>query len=111
GAGIYTYDSRGAGGGTYDRKVIGNIVLNGLGAPEETPSSDGAAEGIYLDDNSYDVEVTGNTVANCGSRGIFIHNAGAFMLSRNTIFNNGMQLSTVHDQYGNAIRDAVIIDN
>lgn len=47
GAGIYTYDSRGI--RVHDRKVIANIVLDGIGAADGTPATESSAMGIYIE--------------------------------------------------------------
>ncbi len=91
GAGIYTtgYD----GSILYnDRNIAGNIVLNGAGAGMGTDKpAYTAAEGIYLDDRTINVQVRNNTVANC-SRGIFVHNASRISIIQNTLFNNNEQI-------------------
>ena len=110
GAGIYTW----TGSSNQDfvgRKITGNIVLNGIGAHEGTPSAKPQAEGIYLDDNSSGVEVIGNTVANVSSKGIFVHNARNIVIRENRFVNNGTQLHMGHDNLGYPIRNATITDN
>jgi parallel beta-helix repeat protein len=78
----------------FDRKIISNIVLNGLGASEGTNSiNQKEANGIYLDDNTMNVEVSDNTIANCAQFGIFLHNARKNSIIRNTVFNNNLQLA------------------
>src|SRR5207237_1122120 len=74
GGGVYTYT--GPNITVYNqRKITRNIILNGLGAGFGTDSpSYLPVNGIYLDDNSANVEVEGNTVADCKNIGYFIHN-------------------------------------
>lgn len=110
GAGIYTFG--GQGNPTHaNRKVLGNIILNGIGAPAGTPEkSNYLAHGIYIDDNATDVEITGNTVANC-VEGIIIHNARDFLIQNNTVFNNTTQLLLADDYFGNDIEGGEIKDN
>jgi len=103
GGGIYTF----VGYGTPYKglKIVQNIVLNGIGYADALP--DGAGQsicGIYLDDQSEDVTVTGNTVANCNSGGLYLHNSHEITVRDNTLFNNGSgridygsQLLIVHD--------------
>lgn len=93
------------------RKVIGNIILNGIGAPEGTPSNGGQVEGIYLDDNSSGVEIQNNTVVNVQGKGIFLHNARNVVIQNNTSFNNGVQLRLAHDRLGNPIRNVTVQNN
>ena len=93
------------------RKVIGNIVLNGIGASEGTDITYSDAEGIYLDDNSNGVEITGNTVANC-HRGLLFHNSRQVVAKNNTFFNNSEgQLYMKYDGLGDPLRDHTITNN
>ncbi len=80
------------------QQITGNIVINGVGAPEGTdkPGS-GSSSGIYLDDNVANVNISGNTSANCFKAGIFLHNAFNITIKNNTLFNNSTQLIMVHD--------------
>lgn len=102
GGGIYTW-------GGFDkvaRKVMNNIILNGIGAPEGTHDHvAGGAVGIYTDDRSASIEITGNTVAYCSRSGIFLHNSHEIALTSNTVFNNEAQLNIVHD--GLEIKDPI----
>jgi len=75
------------------RKVIGNILLNGIGAPEGTNNIYGYAWGIDLDDNISNVEVNGNTMANMEIAGLFLHNAHEIAITNNTSYNNEEQFS------------------
>jgi len=100
GGGIYTWNGCPSepnwiyGVDHFDRKIIGNIVINGIGAYEGTDSHNyKAANGIYLDDNVMNVEVTGNTVANCGLNGLFLHNAYNNIVKSNTAYNCATQLN------------------
>lgn len=89
GAGIYTYVGEGMTTTWKNRKVVGNIVLNGIGAGAGTnASSYGEAEGIYMDDNAGEVDIINNTVANCANNGIFLHNSHNMKVVGNTSFNN-----------------------
>lgn len=80
-----------------NRKIIDNIVINAIGAPEGTTTTNRQAVGIYLDDNSHNVEVTGNTVAYCGSGGIYLHNSRNCQVKNNTVFSCITGLSTIFD--------------
>ena len=110
GAGIYTWTGS-SNQEFVGRKIIGNIIINGIGAHEGTPSSKPQAEGIYLDDNTSGVEVVGNTVENVSSKGIYVHNARNIVVKENRFVNNGTQLHMGHDNLGNPIRNAQILDN
>ena len=111
GSGIYTWT--GGQNATYNkRSVVGNIILNGIGASEGTDSPNSyAVEGIYLDDNATNVEVTGNTVANCNNYGLKIHNARSIIVQNNTFYNNGAQFTAEHDNNGSAISNLVVANN
>src|SRR5205814_5032511 len=85
GGGIYT--SNHPNSTNIGRKIIGNIILNAVGAPEGTPvaidnTSATSTQGIYLDDNSNGVTITGNTIANC-NRAIYLHNSRSVILKNN----------------------------
>ena len=113
GAGIYTF-----GGNNptyYNRRIIGNIVVNGIGAKAGTYSTDPnyvPSEGIYFDDNSTNVEVSNNTVANCANTGIYVHNAKGITIRNNVIYNNHVQIAFQHDHNGNGgVSNGVITRN
>lgn len=111
GAGIYTWTG-GANTAYYKRSIIGNIILNGYGAPEATDRPDYfAAEGIYLDDNATNIEISGNSVAHCKNYGIFVHNAQNLQIINNTFFNNGAQFASIHDPLGNPVSGLNIANN
>lgn len=112
GGGIYTWNGCPSnpngiyGVNHFDRKIIGNIVLNGIGAPEGTNSNNHkAASGIYLDDNTMNVEVYDNTIANCALNGIFLHNSSKNLVNKNTLFNNNLQLK--FEGSGNCTTDPI----
>lgn len=94
GGGIYTWSN---GPKNYSRKLIGNMVYNAIGAPEGSGWPGVAAEGIYIDDRSANVDIIGNTVFKCGNYGIHIHNANHLNIRRNTIFDNSTQFRMGHD--------------
>ena len=86
GAGIYTYQ------GASGQKILNNIVINGTGDQAGTSATGNAiAHGIYLDEGSVGVEVSGNTTANCSHTGLYIHNASNLNVRNNTSFNNSEQ--------------------
>ena len=111
GAGIYTHIGRGA--RCYRRKVIGNIILNGRGAPEGTSNSKySAAEGFYADNNASDVEIRDNTFANNINQGIYIHSSYSMTISNNTLYNNNnRQLSMIENADNAKLRGFTISNN
>lgn len=96
GAGIYIGDwSK-----TVNKKVIGNIILHGIGNKEGTTAKKSLqAEGIYIDDNTESVIIAGNTISLCANNGIKIHNAKDIEIINNVVFNNGVQLRLEQDHY------------
>ena len=99
GGGIYTWNNGSNAPQNSGRVVSGNVVLNGTGAPAGTDNiSKAYAHGIYIDDNAGQVEISGNTVANCATYGMYIHNAHDLVIKQNTLYNNGVtQLVMEHD--------------
>ena len=90
--GIYTGQGLGNTTQYNDKHIDNNIVINGIGAVDGTDNRDYiATQGIYLDDNTNHVTVSGNTVANCGQAGIFNHNATYSIITNNTMYNNGKE--------------------
>ncbi len=111
GSGIYTW--LGSSAPRKGRKVIGNIVLNGIGVSEGTDVPYSAAEGIYMDNNTSYVDIRDNTVANCTNNGLFLHNANTLTIKNNTFYNNFKQLLASQDaKKGNGpIRNCIITNN
>lgn len=98
GGGIYTSTGSNALQNS-GRKITGNIILNGIGAPGGTANPDSRyANGIYMDNNSAFVEISENTVANCATYGVYLHDAHDIVVRQNTIYNNGTQLLMVADE-------------
>ncbi|HEX8676962.1 MAG TPA: right-handed parallel beta-helix repeat-containing protein, partial [Segetibacter sp.] len=108
GGGIYTQDAPEV--GYNNRKVIGNIILNGVGAQAGTNSPNSAANGIYMDGGTNGVEITGNTVANT-FRGIFLHNSHQIVVKNNTLFSNKVGIYFQQNGGSSPIRNNTIISN
>lgn len=109
GGGIYTHSQQGI---NYGRKIIGNIVLNGIGAITGTNDSTYfAANGIYLDDNSAYIDVYGNSVANCSNNGLFIHNGYNLNVHDNTFYNCQAQFATQNDAGQYTLRGSTFNNN
>lgn len=93
--GIYT-GSQGA--EFFGRKLINNIITDGIGAKEGTNTSTvQQVSGIYLDNNTAGVDIIGNTTARCGKVGIYIHNAYKIKVFDNVSFDNTAQVMVNHD--------------
>ncbi|HEY5370531.1 MAG TPA: T9SS type A sorting domain-containing protein [Hanamia sp.] len=83
-AGIYTGFANETG------KVIdGNIVLNSMGNPRGTSDNSFFCFGIYIDDYGTGVQITNNTLQNCRTGGIYMHNSNNLTARNNTIYNCG----------------------
>ena len=98
GGGIYTWNNGSNAPTNSNRVITGNTVLNGVGAPGGTDGPNKRfAHGIYIDDNAAQVEISSNTVANCATYGVYIHNAHDIAIKQNTLYNNATQLYMEHD--------------
>ncbi|HUC81403.1 MAG TPA: PA14 domain-containing protein [Flavisolibacter sp.] len=98
GGGIYTWNNSAGAPNYTNRRIEGNIVLNGMVATAGTDDqSEKFSHGIYIDDNAANVEIVANTVANIEGSGLYIHNARDVSIKNNTAFNNTVQLSMIHD--------------
>ena len=88
GGGLYT--SNGEKANMTDLHFQNNIVYNGIGAPEGTNiKSTSGAHGIFLDDCSLNVEVSGNSIFRVAGMGIFLRGAYNSTIKNNTSFDNG----------------------
>lgn len=79
-AGIYTWGDYGD-----DNEVVGNIISDAIGNNAGTEYNISQAEGIYLDDRSHGMTVTGNTITNA-EHGIFLHNSYENTVTGNTVY-------------------------
>ena len=96
GGGIYTSNANGD--EKFGRKVLNNLIYNGIGAKEGTPNEVvQQSSGIYTDDNSSGIEIAGNSVWNCGKVGLYIHNSFKINIHNNTFYNNTAQTLLNHD--------------
>lgn len=114
GGGIYVYTGN-SNTEFHNRKIINNIVTNGIGLREGTSIKSllfkPQIEGIYLDDNTSGVEIAYNTVYNVSSKGIFIHNSRRVHIHHNLVYNTGVHLSFGNDHLGSAIENNIIEKN
>ena len=97
GGGIYTWNGNLDSTNSHLTGTIrNNIVLNGVTAPAGTDSIvAGIAHGIYLDENTTQCTVTGNTVAHC-TAGIFFQDVHNCTIQNNTLFDCIGQLVMRH---------------
>ncbi len=78
------------GGGIYafrasDVVIADNLLADAPGTTAGTPLRTPGTHGIYIDDQSQRVVITGNTVLNVGSSGIYLHNAADVTVTGNTV--------------------------
>lgn len=76
---------------TTKNDVIGNIVMNGIGATAMLADNDKHAIGVYLDAQSTRINVIGNTVYNCNGDGILGNNSSYCVFRGNTSVFNSVQ--------------------
>lgn len=93
GGGIYTYVGNDS--VTFVPTIVSdNTISNAIGALEGTTSlgysNEGfyEADGIYLDVNSSQITLSGNTISNCVGSSIFLMQSHAITVSGNTLTNN-----------------------
>ncbi len=111
GGGVYSVE---ASGSNYTgQKITGNIVLNGIGASEGTDQLNFASSnGIFLDDNCSNIDITSNTVSACGRSGILVHNSFKINILNNVLYDNTTQLSLIHDYaMPNALLRNMVVKN
>ena len=107
GAGIYTaetmdtalYQTR------YNRNVVSNIVINGIGQGKGTsaPNDANAVNGIYVDDGAADVSLDSNTVAYIPKGAFHGNNNRRISITNNTTFNTGFSFSTQRLKNGKTV--------
>lgn len=99
GGGIYTWNNDITPVTYTNNKLIGNIILNGIGAPEGTSDlTNYDVDGIMMDDNAGNVTILDNTVSQVAGSGLYIHNNFNMNVQRNTLYNNGReQLNFTHN--------------
>lgn len=111
GGGIYAWGATDTTKYNYGRQVVGNIVLNAVRATAGTSGTFlGSSDGIYMDENSSGVIISGNTVSACPG-GIKLHNAQSITLTGNTLFNNDAQFISAHDQTNETTKNNVFKTN
>ncbi|EPR67527.1 malectin domain-containing carbohydrate-binding protein [Cyclobacterium qasimii] len=114
GGGIYTF-----GGVQYQsyrgRKIEGNIVVNSIGSkggiPDKGVNYKPLAEGIFLDDNSNNIIISGNTIGNTENSGLKMSNSNNITVSNNTFFNSHSSITMGNSVIGEDTRDISISSN
>lgn len=87
GSGIYTYVGSSDSTDYTNRKIINNIIINGIGVKEGTTSSGGAADGIYGDQNTNGLLIQNNTVYNVSNNGAYINEDRDVTILDNLFYN------------------------
>ncbi|HTR27711.1 MAG TPA: right-handed parallel beta-helix repeat-containing protein [Puia sp.] len=97
GGGIYTWNGNTDSTNLHTTGwITNNIVINGITAPAGTDSSQAPiAIGIYLDENTTECVVTGNTVAHC-TAAVFFQDARHCSIQNNALFDCIGQLVMRH---------------
>lgn len=88
GGGIYTVSGKRGGRNFKNRKIIGNIVMHGIGNGAGTNRPEfKSALGIYMDDGTNNVDIYDNIVGYCAEIGIFLHDASFINVKNNLAYN------------------------
>lgn len=114
GGGIYSYGGTGLLTVFKNRKVVGNIILNGQGSKDGTPlsnTSTAQSSGIFLDDNSNGVEIINNTIAHSVYSGIKIANSSNISVNNNTFYNSNHQVLIGNGGRGRNTRNINVTNN
>lgn len=87
------------------RIIRDNVILHGIGNNDMHGAAGlgyGGMPGVYLDDDTGNVDIYGNTVSGCSRYGIFLHNNKDINVYNNTIINtNGdAEIGIVKDGLG-----------
>lgn len=89
--GIYSWNKEGV--APTGQKIQNNIILNGKSSSDGIGGSTVLSVwGIYLDEHSVNIEITGNTVYNCPTAGLLIYYSGKSIAKNNTFYSNGHQI-------------------
>jgi len=113
GGAIYTYAANvDSNTNHYALNVLNNVIANSQGAPNGTTGAVvGNASGIYLDDNTTGVTISGNSISAC-TTGVFFHHARNIVMTGNTIFNNTIaQIFLQHNETNFALKNNIISNN
>ena len=98
GGGIYTWNNSDNATERINQLIQGNVIIHGKGAGKGTDDTSYLpANGIYIDDNSSNVQLISNSIADCALNGIYIHNAHSINIDSNICYANTTQLAIIHD--------------
>lgn len=84
--GIYTWNGGGTRHNYTGRKARYNIILNSKGAPDGNDGQNIGC-GLYVDDLGNNTQFLFNSIANCGGKSVFFHNANTIQLYGNNFYN------------------------
>lgn len=98
GGGIYTVVGASSKEKRENRRIIGNIVMHGIGNGNGTSNTSfRSALGIYMDDLTPNVLIEDNTVAYCAELGFFLHDAQNIIMKNNLSVGNDIQFAMHQD--------------
>lgn len=100
GGGIYTNGNKNL---PTRREISYNVIINSVGDHSMLADPvNGGGPGVYLDDNSGNVDILYNTVVDATRYGVFLHNNKDVVVAYNNIFNGGKYagVGIVHDNLG-----------
>ncbi len=90
GGGLYTFISINGKPFTGE-KLLNNIVVKGIGSVEGTTEKIPLVHGIYLDEGTANVEISGNTLAYNSYSGLYYHSSYSNNVHNNILFDNYCQ--------------------
>lgn len=93
-----------------NRKITGNIILNGIGIPEGTTVNYGLTGGIYLDNNCTNMQITGNTCFN-NYWGLIVHNSKKNLIRANTLYDNTINFYMLQNPPHQKVRNDTVKSN
>ena len=112
GAGIYSWEDPSDDVSRYNRNIISNIVVNGIGAGKGTnETKETSVQGLYFDIGSKSVKADSNTVAYVANNGFHGNNCSGITITNNTFFKNGKSYSLQRFAGGELIRQMTIKKN
>ena len=90
GAGVYSDETSGQ---TWaGRRIVGNMIYNGIGAPLGTVggiAGETGAVGVYTDQNNTNIQIDSNSIFACSQAGVYVHASQGISIENNNIFGNG----------------------